>query len=348
MNNKGVTIVELLIVIVVMGIIASIGTVSVNGVVTNIRQKGFVASAEVIRNAGKRAYSEEQGIWVDDKISLRELITYEYIEPLKSDPWGGAYDLDASYVIAIPVVAENQHQSSPYMFLTNVQAAESVTFKVKIITSNVILGYEEELEVFTKDDIVYLNSDNDSIFEKIIESITGNFNSTLQTDDGDDTVNITGKLTNRGVIETYGGNDSVTIGKVVKDNAYISTGDGDDSVTINQMLKNRAKVDTGAGDDTVYIKSQFRDNAKILTGSGDDTVTITGKVSVKAIINTGDGNDTVTLSILDTRYKGSIYLGAGTDTLNLPNVTLAVWNAKFSSNVYGAETINLKDAVINQ
>ena len=50
-NNKGVTLVELLIVIVILGIIAAIAVPAVGSIVENAEKDAFLADATVIRNA---------------------------------------------------------------------------------------------------------------------------------------------------------------------------------------------------------------------------------------------------------------------------------------------------------
>ncbi|MFH5880844.1 prepilin-type N-terminal cleavage/methylation domain-containing protein [Liberiplasma polymorphum] len=50
-NNKGVTLVELLIVIVILGIIAAISIPAVGGIVTNAQKDAVIADAVSIRNA---------------------------------------------------------------------------------------------------------------------------------------------------------------------------------------------------------------------------------------------------------------------------------------------------------
>ena len=50
-NNKGVTLVELLIVIVILGIIAAIAVPAVGNIVDNARDDAFIADATTIRNA---------------------------------------------------------------------------------------------------------------------------------------------------------------------------------------------------------------------------------------------------------------------------------------------------------
>lgn len=56
MKNKGVTIVELLIVIVVMGLIASFTIVIVDDIIENTRESVDVRNAEILENAIKQAY----------------------------------------------------------------------------------------------------------------------------------------------------------------------------------------------------------------------------------------------------------------------------------------------------
>jgi type IV pilus assembly protein PilA len=71
-NEKGYTLVELLAVIVILGIIASVGLVSIDSVIATSKDKTFVNNAKAIIHAADLYLNDE----VEDKNSV-ETITYE-------------------------------------------------------------------------------------------------------------------------------------------------------------------------------------------------------------------------------------------------------------------------------
>ncbi|MEW9053311.1 MAG: type II secretion system protein [Neobacillus sp.] len=71
-NEKGYTLVEILAVIVILGIIASVGLVSIDSVIASSKDKTFVNNAKAIIHAADLYLSDE----VADKNSVTK-ITYE-------------------------------------------------------------------------------------------------------------------------------------------------------------------------------------------------------------------------------------------------------------------------------
>ena len=58
MNKKGVTLMEMMIVIIVMGIIASVTTISISTIIENQREKVDLANAEYLGDAISLAHLE--------------------------------------------------------------------------------------------------------------------------------------------------------------------------------------------------------------------------------------------------------------------------------------------------
>lgn len=83
-NEKGLTLVELLAVIVILAIIGTIATVSVSNIIENSKKDAHVANAIQIINAAK-LYEASVGK-ADAKIEATTLINEGYLEPL-IDPW---------------------------------------------------------------------------------------------------------------------------------------------------------------------------------------------------------------------------------------------------------------------
>lgn len=70
-NEKGLTLIELLVVIVILGIIAAIAIVSIGGIIGNTRDKATVTEASQIINAAKLAHASEPvpaGGWNGDNL----------------------------------------------------------------------------------------------------------------------------------------------------------------------------------------------------------------------------------------------------------------------------------------
>ncbi len=65
-NNKGVTLVELLIVIVILGIIAAIAIPAVGNIVDNAQKDAVIADAQNIRSAAQLGCTSEGDTWSDE------------------------------------------------------------------------------------------------------------------------------------------------------------------------------------------------------------------------------------------------------------------------------------------
>lgn len=78
-NNKGVTLVELLIVIVVMGIIAGFAIPAVGQIVENTQKDAILADALAIENAAK-LYCSQTTCTVDQELTWTQL--QDYVEAI--------------------------------------------------------------------------------------------------------------------------------------------------------------------------------------------------------------------------------------------------------------------------
>lgn len=93
-NNKGVTLVELLIVIVVMGIIAAFAIPAVGQIIENTQRDAILADALAIESAAK-LYCSQTTCDADQDLTWTQLS--DYVEGLDTD----YYDFDnASGVVA--------------------------------------------------------------------------------------------------------------------------------------------------------------------------------------------------------------------------------------------------------
>ncbi len=83
-NEKGLTLIELLVVIVILGIIAAIAVVSIGNIIGNTKDKAKVTEAVQIINAAKLKHSTEGSIpddgWGNDQLK-------EYVSNVKDDDY---------------------------------------------------------------------------------------------------------------------------------------------------------------------------------------------------------------------------------------------------------------------
>lgn len=97
-NEKGLTLVELLAVVVILGIIAAIAVPSIGGLINNSKKDAHLANAHMMVSAAKLANVGEN--IEGGEISLGTLIQEEYLEEFTnpSDKENG-YDEDGSKVV---------------------------------------------------------------------------------------------------------------------------------------------------------------------------------------------------------------------------------------------------------
>lgn len=100
-NERGLTLVELLAVIVILAIVAAIAFIMIGNVIENSKKDAHIANAQQMISAAKlyEAAGEEIG---KDGVSAKVLIEKEYLGPM-TDPW----NTDADYGTENDVVEKN-------------------------------------------------------------------------------------------------------------------------------------------------------------------------------------------------------------------------------------------------
>ena len=97
-NNKGVTLTELLIVIVVMGIIAAFSVPAVGSIIENTKKDAVLADALTIESAAK-LYCSSNSCTTTQSLSKTELSTYIQGLDVSADGTGAKYIDDYTAVL---------------------------------------------------------------------------------------------------------------------------------------------------------------------------------------------------------------------------------------------------------
>lgn len=95
-SEKGMTLIELLAVVVIMGIIAAIAVPAIGSIIQKSRTNAFIANAYTIRDASnyylkEKLYPKEE---IPEEISYKELVEKGFLEEIKDpdtgDKWKAA------------------------------------------------------------------------------------------------------------------------------------------------------------------------------------------------------------------------------------------------------------------
>lgn len=94
-NERGLTLVELLAVIVILAIIAVIAFVFITGIIENSRKDAHISNAQQIISAAK-LHEATGGDFSKTGVTVQELIDMDYLDSVK-DPWSDEdpYNADA-------------------------------------------------------------------------------------------------------------------------------------------------------------------------------------------------------------------------------------------------------------
>ena len=85
-NQRGMTLVELLAVIVILGIISAIAVPSIGGLIDNTKKDAHVANAQQMVNAAKLAVAQESNLQATGTkyLTLKELVDGNYLDDFSS------------------------------------------------------------------------------------------------------------------------------------------------------------------------------------------------------------------------------------------------------------------------
>lgn len=103
-NERGLTLVELLAVIVILAIVMIIAFVFIGGIIENSKKDAHVSNAQQIIAAAK-LYEATGG---ELPVSVGHLVSEKYLEPIL-DPWDKDAYIDASTTIQVGKDGTNYH-----------------------------------------------------------------------------------------------------------------------------------------------------------------------------------------------------------------------------------------------
>ncbi|WP_053073734.1 prepilin-type N-terminal cleavage/methylation domain-containing protein [Bacillus sp. LL01] len=140
-NEKGLTLIELLAVVVILGIIAAIAIPSIGNIIEKSRNDAHVANAQQVVNAARLAATSESSLSVGTKyISLEFLLQAGYLEKIQDpDDKSNSYTTGGANTLEL-TSALNSAPTSSYVQLTEGKPTEVKIFaskkKVEATASN--------------------------------------------------------------------------------------------------------------------------------------------------------------------------------------------------------------------
>ncbi|MBM6619755.1 competence type IV pilus major pilin ComGC [Bacillus suaedaesalsae] len=96
-EQKGLTLVELLAVIVILGIIAGIAVPSISNIIEKSKEDAYQANIDMIEAAGKLAAIAEEDEGTDEGYSVEELVAAKYLDAAPLSPFDGDVEFDGTY-----------------------------------------------------------------------------------------------------------------------------------------------------------------------------------------------------------------------------------------------------------
>ncbi|MBW8350208.1 prepilin-type N-terminal cleavage/methylation domain-containing protein [Bacillus sp. IITD106] len=132
-NQRGLTLVELLAVVVILGIISAIAIPSIGGLINNSKKDAHIANAQTMVNAVKLMITADELTFDKDNkatVTLETLVKDNYLDKVK-DPSGNGYD-EKNSIVTVTKGTDNAYDYSVKLISTNgVTYLDNDPFKIK-------------------------------------------------------------------------------------------------------------------------------------------------------------------------------------------------------------------------
>lgn len=129
-NERGLTLIELLAVVVILGIIAAIAITAIGAIIDNSKKDAHIANAKQLANAARLAISSGGFDENKNTFTMKELYDAGYLEKIPKSPGKKSknYDADKSLVkVERSKLKDGNNKET---------GGENLTYKVKLVDSD--------------------------------------------------------------------------------------------------------------------------------------------------------------------------------------------------------------------
>lgn len=131
-NERGLTLIELLAVVVILGIIAAIAITAIGAIIDNSKKDAHIANAKQLANAARLAISSGGFDENKDEFTMKELYNAGYLEKIPKSPGKKSkeYDAEKSLVkVERTKLTDSKNNNKE-------TGGENLTYKVKLVDSD--------------------------------------------------------------------------------------------------------------------------------------------------------------------------------------------------------------------